>query len=358
MFDFTYQPLPGRVVFRPGGFAALAEEAASLGRRALVLSTPEQRGLAERAAALLSHTAVGIFSGAIMHVPVGTVDAASQEFAQLDADLCVAVGGGSTVGLAKALALAIGCPILAVPTTYAGSEVTPIWGLTEGEAKKTGRDFRVVPRTVIYDPELTLSLPPKLSITSGINAIAHCVEALYAQDTNPILQLMAEEGIRALASSLPIIARQPDGLAARSRALYGAWLAGTCLGSAGVALHHKLCHALGGTFNLPHAETHTIILPHAVAYNHQAAPEAMRRLAAALGTDDPPAALFDLAQASGVPTALKDIGMPTDGIDRALSAALSNPYWNPAVIVSDEIRALLVDAFVGTRPTASRRAQP
>lgn len=358
MFDFTYQALPGRVVFRPGGFAALAEEAASLGRRALVLSTPEQCSLAERAADLLGHATAGLFSGAVMHVPVGTVDAARREFARLDADLCVAVGGGSTVGLAKALALATGCPILAVPTTYAGSEVTPIWGLTEGAAKKTGRDLRVMPRTVIYDPVLTLSLSPKSSITSGINAIAHCIEALYARDTNPILQLMAEEGIRALASSLPIIARQPDDLVARSRALYGAWLAGTCLGSAGVALHHKLCHALGGTFNLPHAETHTIILPHAVAYNHEAAPEAMRRLATALGTDDPPAALFDLARAAGVPTALKDIGMPADGIDRALAAALSAPYWNPAAIVPDKIRALLVDAFAGTRPTASRWAQP
>ena len=352
--EFTYQPLAGRVVFRSGGFAALSEEVARLGRRALVLSTPEQRDLACRAAALLGGDAVGIFSDAVMHVPVETVAAARAEFTRLDADLCVAVGGGSTVGLAKALALAFGCPIVAVPTTYAGSEMTPIWGVTEAGMKTTGRDLKVVPRTVIYDPELTLTLPANLSVTSGINAIAHCVEALYAQDTNPILQLMAEEGIRALAFSLPIIARRAGDVPARAQALYGAWLAGACLGSAGVALHHKLCHVLGGTFNLPHAETHTVILPHAVAYNYHAAPEAMRRLATALGAEYAPRALFDLAKASGAPVSLREIGMPEAGLERALTLALSNPYWNPAPVVPAQIRALLVDAYAGKRPGATQ----
>jgi maleylacetate reductase len=208
------------------------------------------------------------------------------------ADCCVAVGGGSTVGLAKAIALTSGLPILAVPTTYAGSEMTPIWGLTAGGAKQTGRDARVLPRTVIYDPELTLGLPPRVAGPSGMNALAHCVEALYAPDTSPIVQLMAEEGIRALAAALPAIRVEPADLRARAGALYGAWLAGAALGTVSMGLHHKLCHTLGGSFGLPHAETHAVVLPYAAAYNRAAAPEAMSRAARALGATDAPGALF------------------------------------------------------------------
>ena len=200
-----------------------------------------------------------------MHVPLEIAEEARRVARELGADCCVTVGGGSTTGLGKAIALTSPLPILAVPTTYAGSEMTPIYGITEGGAKKTGRDLRVLPKAVIYDPSLTLSLPPALSAASGMNAIAHSVEALYAQDANPVLSLMAEEGIRALAEALPSILKNSKDVVARTQALYGAWLCGVALGSAGMALHHKLCHVLGGSFNLPHAETHSIVLPHALA---------------------------------------------------------------------------------------------
>jgi alcohol dehydrogenase class IV len=240
-----------------------------------------------------------------------------------------------------------------VPTTYAGSEMTPIWGLTEGGEKKTGRDQRVLPRTVIYDPELTLSLPAHVSGPSGMNAIAHCVEALYAPDANPIVSLMAEEGIRALARALPAVVRDGSDLAARSDALYGAWLAGTALGAVAMSLHHKLCHTLGGSFNLPHAETHTIVLPHAAAYNRQAAPEAMARVADALGAPDAPAGLYDLAVSVGAKSALKDIGLAEADLDRAAEIATRNPYANPRPVTRQGVRALIADAWAGRRPTPS-----
>jgi maleylacetate reductase len=285
-----------------------------------------------------------------MHVPAEVAAAARDRAQRLDADCCVAMGGGSTTGLAKAIALTSELPILAIPTTYAGSEMTPIWGFTENGVKKTGRDLRVLPRTVIYDPTLTLALPVAMSVTSGINAIAHCVEALYARDANPIISLIAEEGIRALAGSLPEIVKQPDHLEARSNALYGAWLGGVSLGAVGMALHHKMCHTLGGTFNLPHAETHTVVLPHAVAYNASAAPEAMERIARALGAGSAADGLYDLAASLGAPVSLQALGMTRDQLDRAADLAVQNAYDNPRPVTRKAIRSLLEDAFTGRRP--------
>ena len=317
MRDFVYDQLACRVVFGVGAFDKLAAEVDRLGlSNLLVLSTPGQVKLAEEAARRLGSRAAGLYPKAKMHVPIETAEAARAEARRLGADGAVAIGGGSTIGLGKAIALESGLPIVAIPTTYAGSEMTPIYGLTEGGAKKTGRDAKVLPRTVIYDPLLTLGLPAKISGPSGMNAIAHCVEALYAENANPVISLMAEEGIRTLARSLPRIAADLGDRDARGDALYGAWLAGISLGAVGMALHHKLCHTLGGSFNLPHAETHTIVLPHAVAYNSEAAPEAMQRIARALGGKDAANGLYDLAAAIGAPLALKEIGLQEQDLDR------------------------------------------
>jgi maleylacetate reductase len=237
-----------------------------------------------------------------------------------------------------------------VPTTYAGSEMTPIYGLTEGGVKQTGRDRRVLPATVLYDPALTLSLPPEISGPSGMNALAHCVEALYAEDANPLITLVAVEGIRALSRSLPVVVRRPDDLEARSDAQYGAWLAGTALGAVGMAIHHKLCHTLGGSFNLPHAEVHTVILPHATAFNRDAAPEAMRLMAGVLNAPDAARALYDLAVQIGAPTSLEALSMPRDGLDRAATLATTNPYYNPRPVDFQGVRQLLEDAYGGKRP--------
>ena len=351
MRDFVYDQLACRVVFGAGTFDKLAAEVDRLGlSKLLVLSTPSQVKLAEEVARRLGARAAGLYPHARMHVPIETAQAARAEARRLGADGAVAIGGGSTIGLGKAIALESGLPIVAIPTTYAGSEMTPIYGLTEGGAKKTGRDAKVLPRTVIYDPLLTLGLPAKISGPSGMNAIAHCVEALYAENANPATSLMAEEGIRALAHSLPRIAADLGDLDARGDALYGAWLAGISLGAVGMALHHKLCHTLGGSFNLPHAETHTIVLPHAAAYNSEAAPEAMQRIARALGGKEAAAGLYDLAAALGAPLALKEIGLQEQDLDHAAEIATRNPYYNPRPVSRDGIRRLLEDAFHGRRP--------
>jgi maleylacetate reductase len=353
MRSFTYNGQPGRVVFGAGALSQLGKEIEALGaRRALVLSTPEQRASAEKIAAMLGARAAGIFDRAVMHVPIETAREAREIARQLDADCAVAIGGGSTTGLGKAIALDSGLPILAIPTTYAGSEMTPIYGITEGGMKKTGKDARVLPRTVIYDPELTLTLPVGLSVTSGINAIAHAAEGLYSVDGNPVMDLMAEEGIRSLGLALPAIRADAKDIAARGDALYGAWLCGIVLGNVGMALHHKLCHTLGGSFNLPHAETHTIVLSHALAYNAKAAPDAMRRIARALDGKSAAQAVFDLAQQNGAPVALRAIGMQAADLERACDIALQNQYPNPRPLERAAIRQLLQDAWEGNRPSA------
>ncbi|TWO70395.1 maleylacetate reductase [Caenimonas sedimenti] len=352
MQPFLYTSQPARVIFGAGKMAQLGQEIEALGaRRALVLCTPQQRDSAQKVMRLLGDRAAGIFDQAVMHVPIESAREAREAARRLDADCAVAIGGGSTTGLGKAIALDSGLPIIAIPTTYAGSEMTPIYGITEAGVKKTGRDMRVLPRTVIYDPELTLGLPVALSATSGINAIAHAAEGLYSADGNPVMALMAEEGIRALGQALPAIVRDPRGLAGRADALYGAWLCGTVLGHVGMALHHKLCHTLGGSFNLPHAETHTIVLPHALAYNGRAAPDAMRRIARALGGTDAAQAVYDLARALGAPLALRDIGLRQQDLDRTLDIALQNQYPNPRPLEREALRRLLQNAFDGTRPS-------
>jgi len=353
MKPFVFDARLPRVVFGAGSLARLGAEIDALGaRRALVLATPEQAASARRIAEMLGERAAGVFAGAVMHVPIESAREARAEARRLGADCAVAIGGGSTTGLGKAIALDSGLPILAIPTTYAGSEMTPIYGLTEGGEKKTGRDPRVMPRTVIYDPELTITLPASLSVTSGLNAIAHAAEGLYAHDGNPIVGLMAEDGIRALARALPLIKRSPSDLDARSDALYGAWLCGTVLGQVAMGLHHKLCHTLGGSFNLPHAETHTVVLPHALAYNAEAAPQAMAAISRALASSsgNAPAALQRFAAALGAPTSLKAIGMPADGLDRAADLAAKTPYPNPRPLDRAALRALLQRAYDGAAP--------
>lgn len=351
MLSFVYQSPSPRVVFGAGAVVYLVREIEALGAtRALILSTPEQRASAERIAELLGPRAAGVFAKAVMHVPIESARDARDEARRLDADCAVAIGGGSTTGLGKAIALDCGLPIVVIPTTYAGSEMTSIYGLTEGGVKKTGRDARVLPRTVIYDAELSVSLPLAVSITSGLNAIAHAAEGLYAHDGNPIAALMAEEGIRAMAAALVAIHDDAHDLTARGDALYGAWLCGTVLGAVSMGLHHKLCHTVGGTFNLPHAELHTVMLPHALGYNARHAPEAMRRIARALGAQDAVAGLQALVETLRAPRSLREIGMTQTGLDRVADLAVSQPYPNPRPLERGAIRALLQRAFDGDVP--------
>jgi maleylacetate reductase len=313
---FTFENLPCRVVFGSGTLASAKAEVERLGgKRALVLTTPQQEAQGKSLGAALGSLYAGIFPGATMHTPVEVTERALAAMKACEAD-CV--------------------------------------GQTENGLKTTVRDAAILPETVIYDVDLTLTLPASLAATSGINAIAHAVEALYARDTNPVTSLMAEEGIRALARALPAIAAKGDDREARTEALYGAWLCGVCLGTVGMALHHKLCHTLGGTFDLPHAETHTIVLPHALAYNAPAVPDAMARISRAIGAADASQGLFELAKRLGAKVALRDIGMPESGIDKAADLAVTNAYWNPRPLERDAIRDLIARAWAGEPPVTGK----
>ncbi|NUP53702.1 MAG: maleylacetate reductase [Catenulispora sp.] len=349
---FTYQALPMRVVFGAGSVASLPAEIERLGyERALILCGPEQEATGRRIADALGARAAGVLARARMHVPLEVADLARDRARELGADCCVAVGGGSAIGLGKAVALAHGLPVLAVPTTYAGSEMTPIWGLTENGSKRTGRDPRVLPVSVVYDAELTLTLPSALSVTSGINAVAHAVEALYAPDANPIISLMAEEGVRALTRALPALVDDGQDIEARTQAQYGAWLCGACLGSTAMSLHHKLCHSLGGTLDLPHAPTHTVVLPHALAYNQPGAPQAVAALSRALdGAPDPASRLWELAGQLGAPRSLRELGMAEQDIERIVEQVLANPYANPVEVTAPGLTRLLQAAWAGEPP--------
>ncbi len=350
MAGFTYTAHPARVIFADTALDQLEAEAERLGaRRVLVITTPRQTGLMDTITAALGDRVCGTFAGAAMHTPVDISDLAADTARTRKADLVVAAGGGSAIGLSKAVALRTGLPQLVIPTTYSGSEMTPILGETRNGQKQTQVSAKVLPQTVLYDVSLSLALPVPVSMTSGMNAIAHAVEALYARDRNPVIGLLALEAIDAMAAALPAIHRTPDDGEARRKALYGAWLCGLCLGSVGMALHHKLCHTLGGSFALPHAETHTVLLPHALAYNAPAIPEVMDQLTGVLGSD-PARRLQDLARATGAPVSLAEIGMPESGLERAADIALSNPYWNPRPLERQAILALLRRAHDGSLP--------
>ena len=340
-----------RVRFGAGTRRELGDEIRELGHgRALLLSTPEQAESAEAFAAELGDLAVGVFSGAAMHTPVAVSEEATERAMQSEADCLVSIGGGSATGLGKALALRMELPLVAVPTTYAGSEATPILGQTEGGRKVTISDPRVRPVAIVYDPELLLTLSVPATVASGLNAIAHAAEALYARDRNPIATALAVEGLKAFRSGMPKTIADPDDVDARGETLYGAWLCGTVLGQVGMALHHKLCHALGGGFDLPHAETHAVILPHAIAFNASAVPELLAPVAEIFGDPSPGRALRAFAEEVGGPLALGDLGLERGDLDRAADLAVEEPYWNPRQVDRKGVRALLQAAWEGAPP--------
>ena len=355
MIPAIYQSLPSRVVFGAGALDGLRDEAAALGcGRVLVVCTRSQQAVARRAVELLGPLGGPVFPGAAMHTPVEVTEAAMRLVEGEGADGVVAIGGGSAIGLGKAIALRADLPQIVVPTTYAGSEMTPVLGQTEAGRKTTQRSAKVLPETVIYDVELSLALPVATSLASGFNAMAHGAEALYAERPNPLLLAAAEEAVRLMAHALPRIVIAPQDPEARSAALEAAWLGGWSLANGGSGLHHRLCHILGGAFGLPHAETHTILLPHVLAYNAPDAPEAMARLSRALGARSAADCLHDMADSLGAPTALKDIGMPRQGIDQAVAIVLQQGGWNPRALDATALTLMLRRAWTGERPRLER----
>ncbi|MGO4852799.1 maleylacetate reductase [Phaeovulum sp. W22_SRMD_FR3] len=350
MQRFTHSSWPARIVFGRGKVAETAAEVQRLGAcRALVLCTPHQRAEAQALAEGLGPVAAGVFDAATMHTPVAVTACAVEAYAALRADCVVALGGGSTTGLGKAIAARTCAPQVVIPTTYAGSEVTAILGETDAGVKTTRRGAEILPEVVIYDPDLTDTLPAALSITSGLNAMAHAAEGVYAEDGSPIFTLMAVEGLRALREALPAIAVDPADREARDVALYGAWLCGTVLGGVGMSVHHKLCHTLGGSLNLPHAETHAILLPHTIGFVEEARPDLLAPVASLFG-GRAGAGLHDFAAGIRAPLRLADLGVTEAQLDPLAAEAVANPYWCPRPLDRQAIRAVLQNAWAGERP--------
>jgi len=305
-----------------------------------------------RATPVLADVPVEVFhTDVAMHVPVEVAERARSVAHDHDVDVLVSVGGGSTTGLAKAIALTTGLPIVAVPTTYAGSEATDVWGLTDQGRKTTGADSRVLPRCVVYDASLMLSLPVPTSVASGFNALAHCVDSMWATRTDPIDRALALEGIRAVRDGLPRVVEEPMELAGREQTLYGAYLAAVAFASAGSGLHHKICHVLGGMFGLPHAETHTVVLPHVLALNAPAVPDLDRRMAEAFGAESALTGLLALRDETDAPTSLRDLGLRADDVPKAVPVILdAAPPSNPTPVTTENIEALLWAAWEGKEP--------
>lgn len=348
---FTYDSPPQRVVFGAGSLETIAQQVAELGAgRAFVVTGPRQREIGERVMALLGSAASGLFCEATVHTPTSVTSRAEEVLRAHPAGSIVTVGGGAAVGLGKALALRTGNVVVAIPTTYAGSEQTPIVGQTEDGAKTTVRSARALPRAVIYDVELTCSLPATISAASGMNAVAHAVEALYSRSGHPLVRLEANEALRTLLGSLPVVVEAPRDISARSDALYGAMLAGRCLAATEMAMQHRLSHLLGGMLLLPHAETHAVLLPYVVAYNSPAVGSVFAKLASDLRTDDLAGALFDFTAALGLPRSLAELGMAHDDVERAASAFVAAGGWNPRPLAADPVRAMLEAAWSGARP--------
>ena len=353
MDSFEYTAQPARVIFGAGALMNLRDEVERLGgTRVLILAGKQSAAVADRAAELLGTLAVARFLDVTMHTPVEVTDRAAEVVRANSVDFLVSIGGGSATGLGKALAGRTGLRQIAVPTTYAGSEVTPMLGETANGVKTTRRDPALVPQTVLYDVELSAGLPAGLSVASGLNAMAHAVEALYSPQANPVVDGYAVEAITRLGRALPRIVERPDDLDARSDALVGAWLGGMCLASVTMGLHHQLGHVLGGSYGLPHAETHAVLLPHVMAYNAAGAPEAMARIAKALGVTDAPTGVYDLATRLGAPTSLAQIGLDEAYVRQAAAQATTKPYPNPRELTADGVVALLYEAWRGERPKA------
>jgi maleylacetate reductase len=347
--DFIFPGITTRVLFGRGTVGQAGPELERLGhKKALVLSTPQQAQQAQALSTQLGSLSAGIYAGAAMHTPVEVTEAALAAYGDSGATAVVSIGGGSTTGLGKAIAVRTGADQVVIPTTYAGSEMTDILGETQGGQKATRRDPAIRPETVIYDVDLTLTLPARMTVTSALNAIAHAVEALYAPDRNPVIELMCGSALLSFKEALPVLVEEPADIDARGHMLYGAWLCSTALGYASMALHHKICHTLGG-FGLDHADTHAVMIPHTAGYNGKAVPALLAPVSAAFG-GTPGAALHDFAQSLGAPMTLRELGLAEEDLDRAAELATRNPYANPRPFSPQEIRQLLEDAYQGTRP--------
>jgi len=363
----VHNATPPRIVFGPGRSSVLGEEVERLGaRRAMIVTTPGRASMGDRFATAISDRCVGLLPEAISQVPVDLVRRGVEKAAGRGADCLVAVGGGAATGLCKGIAYETGLPIIAVPTTYSGSEMTGFCGMTSDGVKRMHESLAMRPRTVIYDAELSLGLPPSTSASSAMNALAHCIDAVYLPSLSPLLAPAAVEGARIVATTLPALLAKPRDLDLRNEMLYGAYLSGAAL-TGGFALQHAVAHMLGGSYGVEHGTAHAVVLPYATAYLQQHAPQALGRIAEAVGTADLASYVWDLTNSAGLPVRLADVGFPAEDLDRAVHIATTadatpsdpdvhdaNRPGNPAPVTDSAVRAVLEAAADGRRPGDQR----
>ncbi|MDA0707917.1 MAG: maleylacetate reductase [Proteobacteria bacterium] len=351
--NFEYTPIPNKAVFGKNSALTLNNEVSALvAERVMIACTKGMVSRIQKVIDCLGDKCVAVFDKAEPHCPEHIAMAALDLFTQVNADCVVAIGGGSTIGIGKAIKLRTDKPMIVVATTPCGSESTPIYGMLIGNHKKTGRDRKVIANTTIYDPILTTSMSAHHTGTIGMNSLAHCVEALYAQTASPISDLFAEQGIKALINGLKGSIKNPDDLMAREQVLYGGMLSGYCVTLAGIAIHHKLCHVLGGHHGIPHGESNSVILPYAVAYNETSAPKAMEQIKKAMGTISASGGIYDFATEINVPKSLKELGMKEEDLDRAAKETIETTPYNPKPLDFKSVREMLQHAYEGIRPIA------
>ncbi|MEA2627530.1 MAG: maleylacetate reductase [Candidatus Binatota bacterium] len=347
---FTHEGVPTRIVFGIGSRHGLADELDRLGLSQVVLiASGSSRAEADALVGVLDHRLTWRVDGVRQHVPAELAAEVTADAIRVGADGVVTLGGGSATGLGKAVALS-GLPLVAVPTTYAGSEMTPVWGVTTDGRKETGRDPQVLPKTVLYDPELTFGLPPLTTAASGMNALAHCLEALWAAGASPLAGPLALDGARTLCEAVPAAVAEPWDAKVRGRALVGACQAGMALATAGTGLHHRLCHVLGGRYDLPHAQTHAALLPHVVGFNEPVLGALAARMAIAVGSGRASTGVHDLAVRMGLCMALSELGMPESAIEEVAAEVAATPPPNPRPVDEAALRSLLRAAWEGDSP--------
>lgn len=351
--QFDYTPVPSKAVFGENSALKLKQEIIALaGTRVMITCTKNMVARIGHVISDLGDMCVSIYDKAEAHCPEHIALGAVEEFKNKNCDVIVAVGGGSTIGIGKAITLRTDAPLIVIVTTPCGSESTPIHGMLVGNKKKTGRDNKVIARTSIYDATLTTSMNAHITGTIGMNSLAHCVEALYAKVKSPISDMMAIEGIKALTSGLPNSIDDTNDLMARSQVLYGGMLSGYCVTLAGIAIHHKLCHVLGGHHGIPHGESNSVILPYAVAYNESSAPEAMEKIRDAMGTNSASGGIYDFARLINVPKSLKELGMREGDLDLAAEETIERTTYNPKPLDQKSVREMLQMAYEGIKPAA------
>ena len=349
----VYNATPPRILFGSGSVSQIDAEVQRLGaHRALIISTPGRSRLADSIAPMLGKNFAGVLSEAISQVPIELAIRGRKQVAELGADCLIAVGGGASIGLAKGVALELGIPVIAIPTTYSGSEMTGFCGITIHGIKRMHTSLNMLARTVIYDPELTLELPCEVSAASAMNALAHCIDAAVVNTCSPIIAQAAYEGARVIMNSIGRVAKYPADIEARTEALYGAYLSGAAL-TGGFALQHGLAHVLGGSFNVSHGLSHALVLPHVTAFHAQHFPHMMEPVAHAMGVpvSQLGIAVFELLVQTGLPTGLSQVGFIRADLDRAADITIETDNGQtPIRLTRAMVRNLLEATYLGVRP--------